>query len=238
LFEFKPIASGSSGNSHLIKTDGASGLIDIGIPWKRIQEAVGFTASSLDFVLVTHRHLDHSGYIKEAIKAGVDVYAIKDVWNSNNISSHRIHTITPMKQFQIKNLTILPFSVPHDVENVGFLIADDRGNKMLYLTDCFYSPFRFKNLTLIAVECNYSLDILKRNVEAGLVPKELKSRLLKSHFSLENVKKFLQANDLSKVQEIWLLHLSEQNSCEKRFKEEVQKITGKPTYIARKEVYK
>jgi hypothetical protein len=42
----------------------------------------------------------------------------------------------------------------------------------------------------------------------------------------------LKANDLSKVQEIWLLHLSEQNSCEKRFKEEVQKITGKPTYIA------
>lgn len=232
MFEFKPIASGSSGNSHLIKTDGASGLIDIGIPWKRIQEAMGFTASSLDFVLVTHRHLDHSGYIKEAIKAGVDVYAIKDVWNSNSISSHRAHIITSMKQFQIKNLTILPFSVPHDVENVGFLIADDRGNKMLYLTDCFYSPFRFKNLTLIAVECNYSLNILNRNVEAGIVPKELKSRILKSHFSLENVKKFLQANDLSKVEAIFLLHLSDNNSDCERFKREIQELTGKPTYIA------
>ncbi len=232
MFEFKPIASGSSGNSHLIKTDGASGLIDIGIPWKRIQEAMGFTASSLDFVLVTHRHLDHSGYIKEAIKAGVDVYAIKDVWNSNGISSHRAHIITSMKQFQIKNLTILPFSVPHDVENVGFLIADDRGNKMLYLTDCFYSPFRFRNLTLIAVEANYSLDILRANVEAGLVPKELKSRLLKSHFSLENVKRFLQANDLSKVQEIWLLHLSNGNSDEARFKREIQELTGKMVFIA------
>lgn len=232
MFEFKPIASGSSGNSHLIKTDGASGLIDIGIPWKRIQEAMGFTASSLDFVLVTHRHLDHSGYIKEAIKAGVDVYAIKDVWNSNGISSHRAHIITLMKQFQIKNLTILPLSVPHDVENVGFLIADDRGNKMLYLTDCFYSPFRFKNLTLIAVECNYSLDILKRNVDAGLVPKELKRRLLKSHFSLENVKRFLQANDLSKVEAIFLLHLSDGNSDAERFKREIQSLTGKPVYIA------
>lgn len=231
MFEFKPIASGSSGNSHLIKTDGASGLIDIGIPWKRIQEAMGFTASSLDFVLVTHRHLDHSGYIKEAIKAGVDVYAIKDVWNSNSISSHRAHIITSMKQFQIKNLTILPFSVPHDVENVGFLIADDRGNKMLYLTDCFYSPFRFKNLTLIAIECNYSLDILKRNVEAGLVPKELKSRILKSHFSLENVKKFLLANDLSKVEAIFLLHLSDNNSDSERFKREIQEITGKMVFI-------
>lgn len=232
MFEFKPIASGSSGNSHLIKTDGASGLIDIGIPWKRIQEAMGFTASSLDFVLVTHRHLDHSGYIKEAIKAGVDVYAIKDVWNSNGISSHRAHIITSMKQFQIKNLTILPFPVPHDVENVGFLIADDRGNKMLYLTDCFYSPFRFKNLTLIAIECNYSLDILKRNVEAGAVPRELKNRILKSHFSLEHVKEFLKANDLSRVCEIWLLHLSDGNSDAARFKREIQELTGKMVFVA------
>lgn len=232
MFEFKPIASGSSGNCHLIKTDNISGLIDIGIPWKRVQEATEFTTSSLDFVLVTHRHLDHSGYIKEAIRAGIDVYAIKDVWNSNGISSHRSHTITPMKQFQIKNLTILPFSVPHDVENVGFLIADDRGNKMLYLTDCFYSPFRFKNLTLIAVECNYSSDILKRNVEAGSVPKELKTRILKSHFSLENVKKFLLANDLSKVEAIFLLHLSDNNSDSERFKREVQEITGRMVFVA------
>jgi len=231
LFEFKPIASGSSGNCHIIKTDNISGLIDIGIPWKRVQKATEFTTSSLDFVLVTHRHLDHSGYIKEAIRAGIDVYAIQDVWNSNGISSHRAHIITSMKQFQIKNLTILPFSVPHDVENVGFLIADDRGNKMLYLTDCFYSPFRFKNLTLIAVECNYSSDILKRNAEAGLVPKELKSRILKSHFSLENVKRFLQANDLSKVQGIWLLHLSNGNSDAERFKREIQELTGKMVFI-------
>ena len=105
-------------------------------------------------------------------------------------------------------------------------------NKMLYLTDCFYSPFRFKNLTLIAVECNYSLDILKRNVDAGAVPKELKSRILKSHFSLENVKKFLLANDLSKVQEIWLLHLSGGNSDAERFKREVQELTGRMVFVA------
>lgn len=232
MFEFKPIASGSSGNCHLIKTDNISGLIDIGIPWKRVQEATEFTTSSLDFVLVTHRHLDHSGYIKEAIRAGIDVYAIKDVWNSNGISSHRAHIITSMKQFQIKNLTILPFSVPHDVENVGFLIADDRGDKMLYLTDCYYSPFIFKNLTLIAVECNYSSDILKRNVGAGLVPKELKSRILKSHFSLENVKEFLKANDISRIREIWLIHLSDGNSNAERFKREIQELTGKMVFIA------
>ena len=140
---------------------------------------------NLDFVL----HIDTwitQGTSKRQLRRRW-CFAIKDVWNSNGISSHRAHIITSMKQFQIKNLTILPFSVPHDVENVGFLIADDRGNKMLYLTDCFYSPFRFKKFNLDSLECNYSLDILKRGRPPYL--KELKSRLLKSHFSLENVKR-------------------------------------------------
>ena len=70
------------------------------------------------------------------------------------------------------------------------------------------------------------------HVEAGLVPKKLKSRILKSHFSLENVKEFLKANDLSKVQEIWLLHLSDGNSDAERFKRETQEISRKPVYIA------
>lgn len=59
----------------------------------------------------------------------------------------------------------------------------------------------------------------------------LGSILLKSHFSLENIKKFLLANGLSRVQEIWLLHLSDGNSDAERFKREIQSLTGKPTYI-------
>lgn len=232
MLKFEPIASGSSGNCYLLKNNDASGLIDIGIPREQIQEAIGFTISRMDFVLITHRHKDHSGYIKDAIRSGVDVYAIKDVWDSVNISSHRAHTITPMKQFKIKTITILPFWVPHDVENVGFLIANNCGDKLLYLTDCYYSPHKFKNLNIIAIECNYALDILQENVRAGLVPVTVKNRVLRSHFSLEHVKNFLRANDLSQVQAIWLLHLSDQNSDAWRFKHEIQALTGKPVFIA------
>ena len=62
------------------------------------------------------------------------------------------------------------------------------------------------------VECNYAADILQANVDAGKVPESMRNRLLRSHFSLDNVKKFLLANDLSKVREIWLIHLSDGNS--------------------------
>ncbi len=232
MFEFKSIASSSSGNCYYIKSGNTSGLIDIGISWQRIQRAIDFKASDLDFVLVTHRHLDHSGHIKSALRAGVNVYAIQDVWDATGAESHRAHIIIPRKQFRLKGLTILAFPVPHDVENVGFLISDGRGSKLVHLTDCWYSPFTFTGLTHILIECNHSYDILDANVANGSLPVAMKKRLIKSHFSLENVKKFLKSNDLSQVREIHLIHLSDGNSHAERFRREVQQTTGKPTYIA------
>lgn len=82
------------------------------------------------------------------------------------------------------------------------------------------------------IECNHSYDILNSNVESGVLDSGLKNRLIKSHFSLENVKEFLKANDLSQVQEIWLIHLSDGNSNAEQFKREIQELTGKVVYIA------
>jgi len=82
------------------------------------------------------------------------------------------------------------------------------------------------------VECNYSMDILNENIRTGKIPAVMKKRLLQSHFSLDNVKGFLKANDLSQVKEIWLLHLSDSNSNTERFKREIQELTGKPVYVA------
>lgn len=176
---------------------------------------------------------DHSKAVKDIMRAGIDCYISAGTAEALGLSGHRLHIIKAKQRFRIGTWTILPFETQHDAqEPLAFLLANQDGDKMLYATDTYFIRYRFAGLTHIAVECNYSMDILRTNVANGSVEPALKNRILKSHFSLENAKKFLQANDLSKVQEIWLLHLSEQNSCEKRFKEEVQKITGKPTYIA------
>ncbi len=167
------------------------------------------------------------------MRAGIDCYMSRGTAEALGISGHRLNIIKAKQQFKIGTWTMLPFETQHDAqEPLGFLLANQAGDKLLYMSDSFYCRYRFHGLTHIMVECNYAADILKRDVEAGAVPKELKSRILKSHFSLENVKRFLQANDLSKVQEIWLLHLSDNNSDCERFKREVMELTGKPTYIA------
>lgn len=77
------------------------------------------------------------------------------------------------------------------------------------------------------VECNYSEKIMDERVKSGALNKSLAQRIQQSHFALENVKDFLKANDLSKVTEIYLLHLSADNSDPALFKREIQKLTGK-----------
>jgi len=232
LINFRSIASGSSGNCSIIKNDSTMGLIDIGIQWKSIQKAMNFKTSKLDFVLATHRHLDHSAYIKDAIKAGIDCYAIKDVWDSNGIRSHRTHTIIPQKTFKIKSLSIMAFEIPHDVPNVGFLIKDDEGDsKLVYIVDCNYCPYRFTGLSIVVLGVNYDTEILVDRITCGGIHPALGKRILKNHMSLDTAKGFFAANDMSKVREIYLIHLSNGNSDEKKFKSEIQSITGRPVYV-------
>jgi phosphoribosyl 1,2-cyclic phosphodiesterase len=236
MIEFTPYASGSRGNCYRI-TDGRTPLLlECGIKINDILRNLEFGVSSLAGCLVSHGHNDHSKAVKDLMKFGVDIYLSQGT--AEEITGlgpwrHRINIIKARQQFRIGTWTILPFETQHDAaEPLGFLLANQDGEKCLYLSDTMYCKYRFHGLTHVAIECNYSLDILRLNVEAGLVEPALKNRILKSHFSLENVKKFLQANDLGKVQEIWLLHLSDNNSDVERFKREVQELTGKMVFVA------
>ncbi len=232
MIEIKCLASGSSGNAYYV-TDGKTPLlIEAGIPWKQIQRSLNFQTSSLAGCLISHEHKDHCRVANDVIKAGIDVYTSKATAQALGLSGHRIMPIQAKQQFNIGTWTILPFDLEHDVENLGFILANSTGEKLVYITDTAYCRYKFNGLTHVLIECNYSLDILRANVESGAVPVELKNRLLRTHFNLHNVKEFLRANDLSKVQEIWLLHLSDGNSDTERFKREIQALSGKPVYIA------
>jgi phosphoribosyl 1,2-cyclic phosphodiesterase len=143
--------------------------------------------------------------------------------------------IKAKEQFQIGTWTILPFDIEHDVEEpLGFLMQNTASDKLMFATDTYYIRYLFSGVTHLMVEANFSVKILDENIAAGRVPVSMKRRLMRSHFSLENVKEFLRANDLSRMQEIHLLHLSDTNSDEELFKREIQALTGKPVYVAQR----
>lgn len=233
MIEIKTLASGSKGNCYHITDGNTPLLIECGIPFRDIQKQLNFQTSSIAGCLVSHEHKDHCKAASDVLKGGIDCYMSKGTAEALKLDHHRINHIEVKKQIKLGTWSILPFDVEHDGEDpLGFLLANEAGDKLLFATDTYYIKYKFKGLTHIMIECNYSLDILNENIAAGGIPKMMKKRLLRSHFSLENVKEFLKANDLSYVREIHLMHLSDTNSDEERFKREVQELTGKVVYVS------
>jgi phosphoribosyl 1,2-cyclic phosphodiesterase len=210
-------------------------MIECGIEFKKIQQALDFDLSRIKGCLISHEHLDHCKSVKDIIKAGIDVYTSPEVARQLGISeSHRLEMIDSGMQFSVGDFEILAFKVEHDALNpLGYLIYyKPTGEKILFATDTYFLRNKFNGLNYILVESNYCKDTLDYNIENGYIAREMKNRLLESHFSLEHVKEFLAANDLSRVQRIVLLHLSYSNADADRMIREISELTGKDVVIA------
>ena len=231
--EIRVFASGSSGNAYLVSDEKTTLLLDAGIPLREIQVACGFKVRTIDGCLISHSHKDHSKAAEGLARLGVDIYTSQGTIEACGLTGHRMNTVKALESITIGTFKVLPFDVQHDApEPLGFLIESTAtGERLLYFTDTYYIKYRFDRLTYIMAECNYSKEAMLRSIEAGYIPIELVPRLVKSHMSLEHFIEMLKANDLSEVRQIYLLHLSDNNSDEEQFREEVQKATGAEVYV-------
>lgn len=238
--EVQVLASSSAGNAVALHEGGSTLLLEAGIRFEDLQRGLNHRVSQLDGCLISHAHGDHARCVEKVLRAGVDCYASGGTWEELGIwphapftpGWHRVHRVEARRAFGVGPWSVLPFDVRHDAaEPLGFLIA--RGaERILYLTDSGYSPYRFAGLTRVLIEANYSERILRENVENGSIPRAHMLRVLASHMSIERAVELLQANDLSRVEEIHLLHLSDGNSNAEQFQRLVARATGKPVYVA------
>lgn len=233
--KLKVLGSGSSGNCYLLQNEKETLMLECGLPYKTILKGLDFNLNDVVGCLVTHEHKDHSKAINDVVNNSIDVYSSNGTLKAMNVVNYRAKIIESKKQFDTGKFTILPFETQHDAaEPLGFLIQHSDFGKLLFITDSYYCQYNFLKLNYIMIECNYSKAILDENIASGLIHPTLANRLLKSHFSLEHVKEFLKANDLSQCKEIVLLHLSDSNSNAVQFKEEIERLTGIPVYVASK----
>ena len=232
MLDIHCLASGSSGNSYAIDDGESVLLLEAGIKINRILQGYYDLFERVSGCLITHEHNDHAVSTAKLHDSGIKIYASKGTLKnikSVKFAEYGYVPVTAGKQFRVGSYIVMPWQAQHDcAEPLGYLIYSTiTKDKLLFATDTYYIPNRFVNLNYIMVECNYSEEILKENLITGSINGTLAKRLRQSHFSLENVKDFLRANDLSKVEEIYLLHLSGKNADSKLFKEEIQRLTGK-----------
>ena len=226
------LASGSSGNCYAVDDGQTKIMIEVGMPWKQIQRALNFETHTISAVLCSHSHSDHSLSIKAAMKAGLDCYMSRDTASALGLIGHRLHIVEPMKQFTVGKWAVMPFDTRHDAEgSLGFLLASETGERLVYLTDSVYSRYRFEGITCWMLEINYDTETIKQNVADGIIDREHYKRVIRSHCSLETAVELLKANDLSKTQGLWIIHMSNENANAERIKRTLQEAFGKPVYL-------
>lgn len=227
------LGSSSEGNSYIFESySGQVLLLELGLKFSKIKQALNFNLSKVVGALVTHCHGDHAKGVKEAIASGVDVYMSEGTTKALGIDSgHRVVRIKHMDRFMIGEYEVLALDALHDApETLMFVIRHSEMGLCMFLTDSYYIPYQIPGLNNILIEANFCQNIIDEKLKAD--KKFLRDRVVINHLSIQICKHYLSGCDLSQVSNIVLLHLSNSNSDAIRFQQEVQALTGKVTHIA------
>ena len=195
MLNFCSLYSGSSGNSLFVETKDTKLLVDAGVSCKKIENAlndISVDPSSIDGILITHEHSDHvQGLGTLARKFDLPVFVNQETLDAmpkqkDKIPEKNIKTFKVSDKFEIGDLLINPFSIPHDAANpCGFNIY--KGDKKISIaTDIGHmSNYILKYLEgseFILLESNYDTEVLK----CCSYPFRLKSRIASNTGHLSN----------------------------------------------------
>ena len=228
-------ASGSKGNSYYVSDGETALLLEAGLRPSAMKSAVwqkGYYVTNIDGCLVSHEHSDHSASASYLSLQGIPIFASQGTLKVLDGVTHG-KVLKAGEQKLIKTFDVLPFAVEHDaIEPLGFLIQSRvTGEKLLYATDTYYLKIKIPAVDYLMIEANYDKEIAYQNVADGVISSTLMNRIMESHFSIDHLESALQVADLRRLQAVYLLHLSDQNSNADNFKTRIQRITGVPVYV-------
>jgi phosphoribosyl 1,2-cyclic phosphodiesterase len=234
--KLKVLGSGSSGNCYLLENQNECLIIEAGVHIKDLKIALNWNTEKVVGCIITHEHGDHAKELQSIQKLGINCYlsaGTASKTEKSTLHNSRTHIIKHGTQFQLGNFTIKAFTILHDaVEPLGFLIKHPDCGKVLFITDSKYSEYYFKGLNNIIIEANYSEEIINEKFTAENNKLFIKNRIMNSHFSIENCVDLLKNTNLTKVNKIILIHLSNGNSNEVDFVKQIEDLTAKTVLSA------
>lgn len=223
------LGSSSKGNCYVLSHKSKHLILEAGIKPNEVLKAIDFDLDNIVAVLVTHEHMDHAKYINEWLKKGVKVILTPGTQQALSLKHFNITNICGGQIIELENIKVKAFKTFHDVaEPVGYLIDFEGFGRVLFETDTYKSPYRFKGVRLLLKEANYSKELLLKHNNP------YRDRVVGSHMELETTIKTLKNQIDQETELIVLIHLSDGHSNEYEFVERVIKATGIPTIAAKK----
>ena len=221
------LGSGSGGNSVLVCAGGDDGsnaketrlLVDAGFSARALcerLEILGIEPSTIDAIVVTHDHGDHTRGIRVfAKKHGTPVYMTEGTRRACQDLLRGVERVTsygPGRPFRIGQLRIEPFITVHDAADpAGVAVVDEgTGLRVGIATDLgrptAQTRHALSGCDLLVLEANHD-DVL---LHTGPYPSSVKRRIASSHGHLSNQAAARLATELlhPRLAGIVLAHLS------------------------------
>lgn len=238
MLNFISLGSGSSGNCYYLFTETVHILIDLGIGVRTLKKHFrnyGFDVHKIQHIFITHDHADHVKSVGSlSHDLGIPVYATPLVHSGidgNYCVRHKVYAelrkrITPGETLCIGDLTITPFSVPHDSsDNVGYRIEHE-GVVFCLMTDVGHVTDEMagyiRESNYLVLESNHE----EEKLLTGPYPMHLKNRIMsgRGHLSNRACGEALANNATPDLHHVWLCHLSDENNHPELARKTVEQV--------------
>jgi phosphoribosyl 1,2-cyclic phosphodiesterase len=235
--QFSVLASGSTGNSTIVKSKHKRLLIDVGLSAKKMGEALahlGEQADEIDAILITHEHSDHiKGLGAFVRKYGVPVYANEATWGKlqqmstiGEIDERQKRVFATGDELEFDDLRVQTFGISHDAaEPVGYCFRYEQ-RKLSVVTDLGYVSERIKDTIrdsdILVMESNHDVNLLR----SGHYPWNIKRRILGDLGHLSNVDAAAAMHDVLTIRtrRVYLAHLSLQHNMQELARMTVEQV--------------
>jgi phosphoribosyl 1,2-cyclic phosphodiesterase len=213
------LGSGSRGNAILVASDRTRILVDAGFSGRQMERrlrAVGVEPDTVDALVVTHEHGDHTrGVGVFARRFGTPLYmtpATRDACASLLRGSETIHPYSAGRPFSVGDLRVDPFLTVHDaVDPVAVTVTGTRcGTRIGVATDLGRPSAGVRHslsrCDFLILEANHDETLLRN----GPYPASVQGRIASSHGHLSNHAAAGFARELlhPRLVGIFLAHLS------------------------------
>src|SRR5579859_1747465 len=236
------LASGSRGNCTVLSTSGASILVDAGLSCRETikrMRAAGQDPHELKAIVISHEHSDHvAGLRVLAKRLKVPVYITEATYQGWRKFTHdaegkpvtleRREHFHAGRSFSIGDITVTPFTIPHDAADPCGFTFKAGGVKIGIATDLGYLPYsvrdNLRNCDSLMIESNHDLERLRTGPYPWIVKQRVMSRV--GHLSNSAVAEFLRSDYDGNAAFVVLAHLSEQNNIPGLARETAYKALG------------
>jgi phosphoribosyl 1,2-cyclic phosphodiesterase len=234
---FASLGSGSAGNALVVEVKQTRLMLDCGFSVKETVARLArlsLVPEDLAGVVITHEHDDHAGgAFKFAAKHKIPVwltYGTLKMVSRYMPNQHdlQLNIIDSHRAFDIADIQVQPYPVPHDAREPIQCVFSDGNHKLGVLTDVGrttpHIEEKLSACNALVLECNHDSSMLQSGPYSWTLKKRVGGDL--GHLENSDSANLLSKLDNSQLQHIVAAHLSAKNNTPKLAMSALAKVLG------------